>query len=158
MIKSCTIYSLKITLVSQLVWINNEYLDLMNFNEKDIFKRLRQSYKLQIDLLQQHPWIFDFIKITDMTNSVEINKKLEKEVAQKLARCHDEMFDIVDEAKFREGLNLERCKQVIFWTNVGFTNQILGDIRHTKITQLDYDKIQADLDSYLNELEAIFYR
>ena len=136
MIKSCTIYSLKITLVNQLVWINNEYLDLMNFNEKDIFKRLRQSYKLQIDLLQQHPWIFDFIKITDMTNSVEINKKLEKEVAKKLARCHDEMFDIVDEAKFREGLNLERCKQVIFWTNVGFTNQILGDIRHTKLSKM----------------------
>src|SRR5690625_6479862 len=34
--------------------INKEYIDLMNFNEKDIFKRLRKSYILQIELLKQH--------------------------------------------------------------------------------------------------------
>lgn len=138
--------------------INKEYLDLMNFNEKDIFERLRQSYILQIELLQQHPWIFDFIKITGITNSDEINKNLEGKVNEKLARCQEEMFEIVDETKFREGLNLERCKQLIFWANVGFTNQILEDLRNSEITELDYDKVLADLDGYLNELKEIFYK
>ncbi|WP_062106253.1 TetR/AcrR family transcriptional regulator [Bacillus niameyensis] len=138
--------------------INKEYLDAMNFNEKDIFERLRKSYILQIELLQQHPWIFDFIKITDSTNSDGINKKLEERVSEKLSRCHEEMFEIVDETKFREGLNLERCKQLIFWANVGFTNQILENIRNSEITDLDYDKILADLDGYLTELEEIFYK
>jgi|SRR5690625_4723966 len=138
--------------------INKEYLDLMNFNQKDIFERLRQSYILQIELLQHYPWIFDFIKITGITNSDEINKNLEGKVNEKLARCQEEMFEIVDETKFREGLNLERCKQLIFWTNVGFTNQILEDIRNSEITELDYDKVLADLDGYLNELKEIFYK
>src|SRR5690625_2204678 len=138
--------------------INKEYIDLMKFNEKDIFKRLRKSYLLQIKLLQQHPWIFDFIMITDLTNSDKINKKLEKRVNEKLARCQEEMFEIVDETKFREGLNLERCKQIIFWVNVGFTNEILEDIRNSKVTELDYDKVLVDLDSYLNELKQIFYK
>lgn len=138
--------------------INKEYLDLMNFNEKDIFERLRQSYILQIELLQQHPWIFDFIKITGITNSDEINKNLEGKVNEKLAQCQEEMFEIVDETKFREGLNLERCKQLIFWANVGFTNQILEDLRNSEITELDYDKVLADLDGYLNELKEIFYK
>ena len=130
--------------------INKEYIDLMNFNEKDIFERLRQSYILQIELIQQYPWIFDFIMITDITNSDEVNKKLEERVNEKLARCQEEMFEIVDETKFREGLNLERCKQFIFWVNVGFTNEILEDIRNSKVTELDYDKVLVDLDSYLN--------
>lgn len=138
--------------------INKEYLDLMNFNEKDIFERLRQSYILQIELLQQHPWIFDFIKITGMTNSDEINKNLEGKVNEKLSRCQEEMFENVDETKFRKGLNLERCKQLIFWANVGFTNQILEDLRNSEITELDYDKVLADLDGYLNELKEIFYK
>src|SRR5690625_3920976 len=138
--------------------INKEYIDLMNFNEKDIFERLRQSYILQIELLQQYPWIFDFIMITDITNSDEVNKKLEERVNEKLSRCQEEMFEIVDETKFREGLNLERCKQFIFWANVGFTNEILEDIRNSKITELDYDKVLADLDGYLNELKQIFYK
>lgn len=138
--------------------INKEYIDLMNFNEKDIFERLRQSYILQIELIQQYPWIFDFIMITDITNSDEVNKKLEERVNEKLARCQEEMFEIVDETKFREGLNLERCKQFIFWVNVGFTNEILEDIRNSKVTELDYDKVLVNLDSYLNELKQIFYK
>src|SRR5690625_1464935 len=63
--------------------INKEYIDLMNFNEKDIFERLRQSYILQIELILQYPWIFDFIMITDITNSDEVNKKLEERVNEK---------------------------------------------------------------------------
>ena len=96
--------------------------------------------------------------ITDITNSDEVNKKLEERVNEKLARCQEEMFEIVDETKFREGLNLERCKQFIFWVNVGFTNEILEDIRNSKVTELDYDKVLVDLDSYLNELKQIFYK
>ncbi|TQS74717.1 TetR/AcrR family transcriptional regulator [Ornithinibacillus gellani] len=138
--------------------IKKEYLDVINVKEKDIFARLRQSYLLQIELLQQHPWMFDFIKISDRTNSDEINKKLEKRVNEKLSRCQEELFEIVDETKFREGLNLERCKQLIFWANVGFTNQILEDIRNLEITDLDYNKLLADLDGYLHELKKIFYK
>ena len=102
--------------------------------------------------------MFDFIKISDWTNSDEINKKLKKRVNEKLSRCQEELFEIVDETKFREGLNLERCKQLIFWANVGFTNQILEDIRNLEITDLDYNKLLADLDGYLHELKKIFYK
>ncbi|SFB24677.1 transcriptional regulator, TetR family [Lentibacillus halodurans] len=138
--------------------INKEYLDLMNFNEKDIFERLRQSYLLQIELLQKHPWIFEFIKITAITKSDEVNKKLEERVNGKQSLCHATMFEIVDESKFKEGLDVERCKQIIFWANIGFTNQILEDIRNLEITELDYDNILAELDGYLNELRKVFYK
>jgi hypothetical protein len=138
--------------------INKEYLDLMNFNEKDIFERLRQSYLLQIELLQKHPWIFEFNKITATTKSDVINKELEERVNGKQSLCHATMFDIVDESKFREGLDVERCKQLIFWANIGFTNQILEDIRNSEITELNYDNILAELDGYLNELRKIFYK
>ncbi|MGP4108783.1 TetR/AcrR family transcriptional regulator [Virgibacillus sp. L01] len=138
--------------------INKEYLDLMNFNEQDIFEKLRQSYLLQIELLQKHPWIFDFIKITATTQSDEINKELEGRVKEKQLLCQETMFDKVDESKFREGLDIERSKQLIFWSNIGFTNQILEDIRNSEITELDYDNILIELDGYLNELRKIFYK
>ncbi|GAA0350749.1 TetR/AcrR family transcriptional regulator [Bacillus horti] len=138
--------------------INKEYLDLMNFKEQDIFEKLRQSYLLQIELLQKHPWIFEFIKITATTKSDEINKELEGRVNEKQFLCHETMFDKVDESKFREGLDVERSKQLIFWSNIGFTNQILEDIRNSEITELDYDNILAELDGYLNELKKIFYK
>lgn len=138
--------------------INEEYVDLMNFNERDIFERLRQSYLLQIELLQKHPWIFEFIKMTGTIKSDEINKELEDRVNEKLSICQGTMFDIVDETKFKEGLDVERSKQLIFWMNIGFTNELLDNIRSSDIAQLDYDNIIADLDGYLNELKKIFYK
>lgn len=137
--------------------INKEYFDLMNFNEKDIFERLRQSYLLQLELLQKHPWIFEFNKIT-ATKSDEINKELEERLKGKQSLCYETMFGLIDESKFREGLDIERCKQFIFWANIGFTNQILEDIRNSEINELDYDKIIAKLDGYLDELRNIFYK
>lgn len=138
--------------------INQEYFDLMNFKEKDILERLRQSYLLQLELLQQHPWIFEFNKITAATGSDEINQELEERRKEKRSLCYETMFDCIDESKFREGLDIEKCKQFIFWANIGFTDQLLEDIRNTQINEPDYDKIMATLDAYLQELRKIFYQ
>lgn len=137
--------------------INKEYFELMNFNERDIFERLRQSYLLQLELLQKHPWIFEFNKVSIITKSEEINKELEERLKRKQSLCYEAMFDLIDESRFREGLDVERCKQLILWANVGFTNQILEDIRNSENNELDYDKIIARIDGYFNELRKIFY-
>lgn len=138
--------------------INKEYIALMNFNAKDIFERLRQSYLLQLDLLQKHPWIFEFNKISAVTNCDEINKALEERLQGKQALCYETMFHVIDESKFRDGLDVERCKRLIFWANIGFTNQILEDIRNSENNELNYDKIIAELDGYFTELRKIFYK
>ena len=36
-------------------YIKQKYFDLMNYSERDIFKRLRQSYLLQIEMLKKYP-------------------------------------------------------------------------------------------------------
>lgn len=137
--------------------IQKEYLHFMNFNEPDIFERLRQSYVLQIELLQKHPWIFEFIQFTASAKSDEIGKELEQRANVQPSLCYETMFEIVDESKFREGLDVEKCKRLIYWANIGFTNQMLDDIRNSKIGQGDYDKMVAQIDGYLNELRKAFY-
>jgi hypothetical protein len=54
-------------------------------------------------------------------------------------------------------LDIEKCKQFIFWANVGFTNQILDDIRNSKTEAIDYEIIVEKLDAYLDELKKVFY-
>lgn len=138
--------------------INKEYLKQINFSERDIFERLRQSYILQLELLRKHPWIFEFNKLGTVTKSGEINKELEERLQGKQLSCCGAIFDSIDESRFREGLDVERCKQLIFWANVGFTNQVLENIRNSEIGVLDYDGIIKELDSYLNELRKSFYK
>ncbi|GIN72966.1 TetR family transcriptional regulator [Bacillus sp. J14TS2] len=138
--------------------IDEEYLDLMNFNEQDIFEKLRQSYLLQLELIQKHPWIFEFINLSSATKSDEVNRELDKRTNEKRSSCHETLFNNVDKSKFREGLDIEKSKQLILWSNVGFTNQILEGMRNTKASELDYDHILAELDGYLDELRKVFYK
>ncbi|MBA9086810.1 hypothetical protein FHR92_003290 [Fontibacillus solani] len=97
----------------------------MDFSEKDIFAKLRQSYLLQIALMKQYPWIFGFDKLSVATKSEELNKELEKRTNKKQSLCGHQIFNIIDISKFRAGLDIEKCMQFILWSNVGFTNQIL---------------------------------
>jgi len=138
--------------------LDKEYDRRMDFSEKDIFYRLRQSYLLQIELLKRYPWIFEFNKLSAVTYSDEVNKELEDRTQGKQSSCYIQIFDRLDESKFRTGLDIEKCKQVIFWSNIGFTNQILGNIRDSKASEVDYVGIIAKLDGYLEELRKIFYK
>ncbi|MDF2803762.1 MAG: TetR family transcriptional regulator [Anaerocolumna sp.] len=138
--------------------MEKEYFELMNFSEKDIFNRLCQSYLLQIELLKRYPWILEFNKLLTSTHSDEVNKKLEEGNQTKQSSCYIQIFDMIDESKFREDLDIERCKQLIFWSNIGFTNQILDDIRKSEISEVEYISIIAKLDGYFEELRKIFYK
>jgi len=136
--------------------MDKEYFELMNFNVKDIFERLRQSYLLQLELVRNYPWIFELNKLSAASNPDEIKKELEKRTARKLSSC--DIFEMIDESRFRAGLDIEKCKQFILWSNIGFTNQILEEARNIEFANLDYDGIVAKIDDNLQELKKVFYR
>ncbi len=137
--------------------LDKEYFSKMDFSETDIFNRLRQSYLLQIELIKQYPWIFEFNKLSNVTNSDEVNKALENRINKKQSLCDGQIFDMINVSKFREGLDIEKCKQFILWSNIGFTNQILDNIRNSGASNLDYEDIVTTLDEYFDELRKVFY-
>lgn len=137
--------------------LDKEYTAKMDFSEKDIFIKLRQSYLLQIALMKQYPWIFEFGKISAAATADRLNNEL-KESSKKLqASCDYQMFYNIDTSKFRAGLDIEICKQFIQWSNIGFTNQILEDIRNSGPSNIDFEHIITTLDNYFDELKKVFY-
>ena len=54
-------------------------------------------------------------------------------------------------------MNIEKCKQLIFWSNVGFADQLLEKIREQKSAVLDSATIISELDDYFVELRKVFY-
>lgn len=137
--------------------IKKDYFELMDYTEKDILIRLRQSYLLQIKLSEKYPWIFEFHKLSHTTNSVEVNQELERRAHANHSSCYPKLFDEIDVTKFRKGLDIEKCKQFIYWSNIGFTAQILDEIRNAKNTTFNRDAIIKKLDEYFDELRKIFY-
>lgn len=134
--------------------MKHEYFELMNYEERDIFNKLHQSYVLQIALIQKYPWITEFSKLSSITNSDEINNELEKR--KTYSDCYPKLFDDIDTTKFRKGVDIEMCKQIILWLNIGFTNQLLYEIRSDE-TNVNSDILLKKLDRYFEELKKIFY-
>lgn len=138
--------------------LEKEYYEKMDFTEKDILNRLFQSYLLQIELLKKYPYILAFDKLSRMTNCDELNKEIEKRNAKNKLLCNNNIFEKIDESKFRQGLDIEVCKQFILWSNIGFTNEILDEIRKLHISKLNYENIIKKLEKYFEELRKIFYK
>lgn len=137
--------------------MKKEYFELMDYDEKDIFNRLRQSYLLQIKLFENYPWISEFSKLMCVTNSTEVNKELENRAQKEHLNCFPKLFDNVDETKFRNGLDIIKCKQIIYWSNIGFTNQLLDEIRKGDVSVMDSEVIIKKIDEYFDELRKVFY-
>lgn len=137
--------------------IRREYFEQMDFNQRDIFARLQQSYLLQLKLTEKYPWILEFNKLSRDTNSEEINKKLQDKRKQEHADCYPKLFDDIDESLFRKGLEINACKQFIFWSNVGFTDEILEEFRNNALPLIDGEAVISKLDHYFAELRKIFY-
>ena len=135
--------------------MKREYFERMDYEEKDIFNRLRQSYTLQIGLLEKYPWITEFHKLSQITRSEEINKEISNR--EQNPDCYSKLFEGVDTARFRDGLDIEMCKQFILWANIGFTNQLLEEIRSSEADSVDSNDIHKKLGRYFNELRNVFY-
>ncbi|MBC1614442.1 TetR/AcrR family transcriptional regulator, partial [Listeria welshimeri] len=119
--------------------------------------RLRQSYLLQLELLEQYPWILEFDKLATETSSEEINKRiLNSDKNRNVSECFN-LFNDIDTTKFRNDLDIKKCIQFILWSNVGFTNEILEDIRNKGVQDSNNEQIISTLDGYFDELQKVFY-
>lgn len=135
--------------------LERDYFAKLDFSQGDIFARLRQSYLLQMKLIKQYPKILDFGKLSAMTKSDQINQRIA--AGKKQTVCQQQLFAELDTSYFRQGLNLEKALQFIVWTNEGFTNQIVEEIKASNGNELDEEVIIAKLDEYLEELRKLFY-
>ncbi|NYB75177.1 MULTISPECIES: TetR/AcrR family transcriptional regulator [Sedimentibacter] len=138
--------------------LNREYFDKIDVNEKDIFERLRQTCLLKIQVMQKSPWIFDFIKVAVFTDSEEVKDELGKKRRMVENRSFERFYRDIDTSKFRNELDTEKAKKLIFWAVGGYAGEILEQFRSTDAPVYDFEKIRAEFDSYLNELRKTYYK
>ncbi len=136
--------------------MEKEYFEMMNYKERDIFKRLRQSYILQVKLLEKHPGILELKKLQDLSifNELQDVSKSKKHYLD----CYLAIFDNIDEKKFKKKLDIEKSKEIIYWANVGFTNKILSELTNHNERTSNSDSIMKLIDEYLKELRKLFYK
>ncbi|MGX2946518.1 TetR/AcrR family transcriptional regulator [Enterococcus alishanensis] len=132
--------------------IHQEYYLKLDLEQKDVFVRLRQSYLLQIQILQTYPDVLLIENLKGDTKSEVINSFLASKEDQVSFNCQVDLFKQIDASKFRKNVDIGKAKKIILWSNQGLISELLADgeiLDLTKTTQL--------LDEYLAELRKLFY-
>lgn len=137
--------------------LNDEYYKLLDCTERDLLKRLHQSYLLQLRLLYAQPWIFDFYK---MCAAMDL-QVFDEETQKRLRKCQSEscpaLFEQYDSRMLRQDMEEAVCIQIIYSACKGFADLALENIRAMPYEKLQFSSIEQELDSFFKGLRQLVY-
>jgi len=135
-----------------------EYFSKVDVDEKDLFERLRQTSLLKMHVMQKHPWIFDFIRVATLTDSEAVNNELIERRKRVEKNSLERFYNDIDTSRFRDNLNIEKAKELIFWAVGGYAEKILSRVKGSEVDSINFDDIQNEFDGYLDELRKVYYK
>lgn len=135
-----------------------EYFSKVDIDEEDLFERLRQTSLLKMQVMQKHPWIFDFIRVATLTDSEAVNNELIERRKRVEKNSLERFYNDIDTSRFRGNLNIEKAKELIFWAVGGYAEKILSRVKGSEFNNINFDDIQNEFDGYLDELRKVYYK
>ncbi|MEL7565639.1 MAG: TetR/AcrR family transcriptional regulator [Dehalobacterium sp.] len=141
-----------------LEFLQKEYFGKINKNEKDIFARLTNSLLLKIEVLLKYPWIFGFVQMVTTENSSEVAEFISQRRRVLESSIFTDFYDDIETKHFKEGLDIEKAKELIFWAISGYAAKVLENHRGTDLAKADYEAIKSEFAAYIAELKKAFYK
>jgi TetR/AcrR family transcriptional regulator len=136
----------------------NEFYKKINMDETDIFIKLRQCRLIKLELLKKYSELFVFIEVAYKERQTEIKSDLELINENILISSYAKIFGNIDTSKFKEGLDIEKCINIIIWTIDGFAARLMKNDKLLSSYKEDYEKASAEADVYMEVLKNCFYK
>ncbi|WP_273326335.1 TetR/AcrR family transcriptional regulator [Vallitalea guaymasensis] len=130
----------------------NEINEKVNWEEMDIFDRLKEIFMIKMKVSRKYPRIFHFFNIILEYKSVEEIMK-EERVSNLLSKIY---FQDIDYTKFKEDIDPVKALNIIKWTFEKYGDENLKKFQTDGL--IDFDKISTEIDEYIDILRLAFYR
>ncbi|MFD0621385.1 TetR/AcrR family transcriptional regulator [Paenibacillus sp. GCM10027629] len=135
-----------------------EFLAKLDAEERDLFVKWRQAAMLKLDLITRHPDLFDFLRVAYVEDAAEIKDDLKQRNHDLMSTGFNVMFSHIDTTKFKEGTDIERTLNIIFWTLEGFGARHQDRIKSSPFTEIEMKELVAEMDQYMEVLKQAFYK
>ena len=136
----------------------NEFYKKINMDETDIFIKLRQSGVIKLELLMKYPELIIFIEVAYREKSKTVKSDLKIINAKLTTSSYAKIFANVDTLKFKDGLDIDKCINIIIWTIDGFSAQLMKKDKLLTANKEDYERAFAEVDIYMDVLKNCFYK
>lgn len=135
-----------------------EIMEKIDWNEKDLFNRYRQVGVLKFDLFQKYPEMFNFIKGVYTEDAPDVKKEIQQKNKELLNSGYKDLFGDIDVSKFKEGLDIEKTLNIIFWSMEGFAYRQQDKALAVDFDQTYLDEVLEEMDAYCKILRDAFYK
>ncbi|MCK5812591.1 MAG: TetR/AcrR family transcriptional regulator [Clostridiales bacterium] len=139
----------------------NEINDSLNWDETDIFERIKQVALAKLKMSHTYPKLFDFVISLFQKEKGSISVKDAVNVYEKYGVKIQEVFTKfyhynIDYSLFKDQENITEKVDIIRWTIEKFSEEKSFSMMGTK-EKFDFEKILLLMDDYLNVLKKAFY-
>ena len=128
-------------------------LEETDFDETDIFNRIKQIAIIKMGVLARYPGIETFSKAIYNEKSLAEMKKMIEEMVPDI--YHQIYVKNIDTSRFKAGLDFEKTIKIIQWTIEKYGEEQMDWAKKTG-TDLDYSKIVSGIDPYMDILRRAF--
>lgn len=126
----------------------------VDWDERDLFERMKQLGAVKFSVYQQHPHAFDFMKTASQESSSEVKADIEKMSNEAISVGMEKSFKNIDFTKFRDDMDLEKMLNIISLTLLGLAEQQRKII--TSIEAFEPEVLHV-FDDYFTLLKRCFY-
>ena len=140
--------------------IMKEFIAKIDLKETDYFERLWNMTLDKLELTYKYPSVFEFITLIYLSEEEEFKvlKAQLLEIQENQWRIDDEkLFADIDVSLFKEGIDVQKVMDVVRWTLLGYSEQLLKKYPTVKDYQLQYDEILKEIRAYMDFFRKNFY-
>ncbi|WP_335872531.1 TetR/AcrR family transcriptional regulator [Bacillus sp. 2205SS5-2] len=139
-------------------FLSEMVIERVDWNNQDIFIRLHQVSLIKLELFKKYPDLISFLLSVYNEKSPEVSMEINKIKADLIYSGFQQMFADIDVTKFKEGIDVKKAIEIIYWTFEGYANTQQQKLKSQSIDELDHEEIVAEIDSYIEVLKNSFYR
>lgn len=138
--------------------VMKEFYNLMNLEQRDILERWKQGALLKMDLMQEHPGVFDFLSRAVYTDSEEVKAEITERSSSFASDTIPKVYCDIDRSLFRDDIDVEAAIKVILYTIEGYAQSETDKAKSTEDYYAGYERILNDLDRYILLFRNCFYK
>ncbi|MFW6270943.1 MAG: TetR/AcrR family transcriptional regulator [Bacillota bacterium] len=130
-------------------------LEEIDWEESDIFKRIKQIALVKFKVWSRYPYLLPFSKKMYQNSSIEEMKKMTEKYAPNIYQ--DVYYRNIDFDLFKDNIDKEKVLKITEWVMEKLGEEWLAH-KIKMEGDIDFEEMIAEIDEYLNILQEAFYK
>ena len=135
--------------------VTDEIVNKMDWNQQDIFLRLKEISLIKFKLLEEYPYLTDFSFVVFQDKTADEIMQIEPGFPLEL---YSKIYTLnIDFTLFKDNIDQKKAIDIVRWTIEKYGDDFRGRVK-TESIEFDYKQIEKEIYSYIDMLKKCFYK